>query len=44
LIGITGMFETGSNNINRWIRDNIAMVAKEVDDVTKSKVFDIIEE
>jgi hypothetical protein len=38
------MFETGSDNINRWIRDNIAMVAKEVDDVTKSKVFDIIEE
>lgn len=43
-LGITTMFQSGSNTINRWIKDNIRKVAKEVDLVTKDKVFNIIEQ
>jgi hypothetical protein len=36
------MFQTGNPKANKWIRDNILLVAKEVDKTTKSKVFDVI--
>lgn len=41
---INTMFRAWSDNINKWIRDNIRLVAKEVDNVTKDAMFSIIEQ
>jgi len=38
------MFEIGNPKSNKWINDNISLVAKEVNSVTKEKLFDQIKE
>ena len=42
-IWLSTMFEIWNPNINKYIRDNINRVAKDVDNVTKEKIFDLIE-
>lgn len=44
MIGIDAVFQAGSEVINRYIRDDIARIAKDVDEVTKDEIFKIIEE
>lgn len=41
-IWINTIFQTWNPKANKWIKDNIALVAKEVNAVTKKKVFDLI--
>lgn len=41
-VWINTIFQTGNPKANKWIKDNIALVAKEVNAVTKKKVFDLI--
>ena len=43
-IGISTMFDVGNTDINKWIRDNVKRIAKDVDDTTKTQIFDIIDE
>lgn len=43
-IGLTTIFDVGNTDINKWIRDNVKRIAKDVDDVTREKIFDVIEE
>lgn len=42
MIGLNTVFQTGNPKANKRIRDNIVLVAKEVDKHTKSLVFDTI--
>lgn len=44
LIGVQDLFDIGNPEINKYIRDNIERVAKDVDNTTKNKIFDIIEQ
>jgi len=43
-IGINSVFEVWDPWINKYIRDNIKKLAKEIDDTTKNKIFDVIEQ
>jgi len=42
-VWVNELFATWAPQTNKWIRDNILLVAKEVNKTTKNKVFDIIE-
>ena len=41
-LSINTVFQTGDPKSNKWIRDNIILVAKSVDKTTKELVFDTI--
>ena len=43
-IGISAVFQVGNPEINKYIRDDIARIAKDVDEVTKDEIFRIIED